>query len=496
MTNKALSAADILQLARVGESETVEFKLERERQPELGELFSALANGRGGIVLVGISDDGQVLGVQALRELDLRIHAAARGCRPALEEWLNIYTVEVEGKEVVVIHVPALENAVYSYGGSYRIRRGAANVALSDVQITDLVLRRRGGDYDQRPAHGTSLMDLDDAAINDVLQGRSERSGLLEERSIIPTYPTPLAFNRLVALKVLNKEGSELLPTVAGILIAGRRPQSAFSEATIQIARFRGKGMSEFLDRAELIGTIPEQLRAALAFIARNTTLASQIGVVERTDNYAYPPIAVREAVANALLHRDYTQRAKINISIFDDRITVLNPGELLPSVSLEYLVGSHKLRNHAIGPLMFALGLVEAWGSGIPRMIEALEEAGLPAPVFQSADGWFSVTIYGQEVDSANQRKVASAPNHELKAALIGGQWKNLGRRQIQLLKQFSDTAGGSITSAEYAAIFGISTMQALRDLRELVAAGILERTGGSKHIQYLMRPPLDEPE
>lgn len=484
-----LSAAEVEALARAGESETVEFKLERERQPDLGELFSAMANGHGGTVLVGVTDDGQIIGVSQVRELDLRIHAAARGCKPSLEEWLETYTVEVSGKTIVVVHIPAREDAVYSYGGSYRIRRGAANVSLSDTQITDLVLRRRGGNFDQRVAYGVSLDDLDDAALNDMLQGRSERSGMLEERSVIPTYPSPAALNRLAALKVLREEGGGLVPTNAGILMAGRKPQSVLPEATIQIARFRGIGMSQFLDRAELYGTIPEQLRAALAFIARNTTLASYIGAVERADSFAYPPTAVREAVANALLHRDYTQRAKVNISIYDDRITIINPGELLPSVSISHIAGSHRLRNHTIGDLMFALGLVESWGSGIPRMMEALNSAGLPAPAFQSADGWFSVTLYGQGIDSSKQRPVVIAPSQGAEPIVVAEQWKGLGVRQLQLLQEFTRAQGGSITTTEYAAKFGISPIQALRDLRGLVEAGLLQRTGGSKHTKYMMR-------
>lgn len=252
-----LGAAEIEAIARAGETETVEFKLERERQPDLGELFSAMANGSGGTVLIGGTDDGRIVGVSQVRELDLRIHAAARGCKPSLEEWLNTYSVEVRGKTIVVVHVPTREDAVYSYGGSYRIRRGAANVSLSDVQITDLVLRRRGGDFDRRVAHDASLDDLDDVALNNMMQERSECSGLLEERSAILTYPSPAALNRLTALKVLREEGGRLVPTNAGILIAARKPQRILPEATIQIARFRGVGMSEFIDRAELYGTIP-----------------------------------------------------------------------------------------------------------------------------------------------------------------------------------------------------------------------------------------------
>src|SRR5690349_12972449 len=136
-----LSEKRILELIAEGEGEQLEFKLENERQPDLGELLVALANTQGGTILVGVSDGGEVVGVTRPAEVRNRLEAAARTARPPLSEALQVYVAAVGEQRVLVAALPALTDAVYSYGGLFRHRVGAANAVLSDEALMELVLR-------------------------------------------------------------------------------------------------------------------------------------------------------------------------------------------------------------------------------------------------------------------------------------------------------------------------------------------------------------------
>ncbi|PZR95104.1 MAG: hypothetical protein DLM69_11910 [Candidatus Chloroheliales bacterium] len=483
-----LSAVEVKALARAGESETVEFKLENEVQPDIAELLAAFANASGGVTLFGITDDGVVVGVSRPNQLTARIRAAARSCKPPLDEALTVYTVSVDGKEVVVATLPSLDDAVYSYAGAFRRRSGSSNIALSDTALYDLVLRRRGREFDSRPVASASLDDLDPTSVNQLIEARASFTAPTSPLTQA-SYPSDEANTQLQALGVLTAGAGRLVPTVAGLLVAGREPQTHIPGASLQIARFRGTQPVEFLDRAELTGNIPAQIKAALAFVDRTTSFAAKIGGGEREDIRQFPPAAVREAIINALLHRDYQTTAKVNVSIFDDRIEVINPGGLLPGVELEHIVGSHLLRNRTLGPLLLWLRWVESWGTGIRRMKAAMQEAGLPKPVFQATDNWFQVTLTGHPTGLEPTSLVEQPTGVRVKPLVKESIWRGLNERQQTLLREFSAAGGGRISASGYGAKFNLSPVQSFRDLRRLVEVGLLERIGKGKYTVYVMR-------
>ncbi len=326
-----------------------------------------------------------------------------------------------------------------------------------------------------------------------LLTGRTLLGGTLGEDAGAepPVYPSAQATELLLSMGVLREEGGSLRPTVAGLLAVGRNPQAAMSEATVQCARFRGVGADEFLDRVEISGNIPQQLRQALVFVRRNTALAGRIGGLEREDVPEYPTIAVREAIVNALLHRDYSRTAKTNINIFDNRLEIISPGGLLPTLSIAELDGAHEPRNRALGALLLWLRVAESWGTGIRRMREAMRAAGLPEPQLQNSEGWFRVTLYGrQTVSSFNAAAFPFAEGDE--AEVMPEAWRGLNERQIDLLRTLTQAGAGSITTREYTGRYSISEPQALRDINQLLKMGLIERRGGSKRTFYVLRPTL----
>jgi len=194
-------------------------------------------------------------------------------------------------------------------------------------------------------------------------------------------------------------EDDSRLPTVAGLLFFGSWPQLHLSHATILAARLVGPRGVQIIDRATIEGTLPEMIDRAVQFVRRNTRHGVQIGqnqTARAQDIDEYPSEVVREAITNACCHRDYLERAPIQLKIYDDRIVVGNPGGLLPGLDVEHLEGKHKARNPLLADWLHALGYVERFGIGITRMREAMEQAGLPAPVFRNAPDWFEVTLFG----------------------------------------------------------------------------------------------------
>jgi predicted HTH transcriptional regulator len=180
------------------------------------------------------------------------------------------------------------------------------------------------------------------------------------------------------------------------MVLFGRDRERHFPDAWIQAGRFQGADKSRIIDRAEIRSLPVRAVEEAIAFVEKHTLHAAEIGAIRRKERWSLPPVAVREAVINAVVHTDYAQRgAPLRISIFDDRLEVENPGLLPFGLTVEDLPhGVSKLRNRVIGRVFHALGLVEQWGSGIQRMTTACRDAGLAAPVFEEIATRFRLTI------------------------------------------------------------------------------------------------------
>ncbi|MDQ3606037.1 MAG: AsnC family transcriptional regulator [Gemmatimonadota bacterium] len=200
----------------------------------------------------------------------------------------------------------------------------------------------------------------------------------------------------LETLRILTEHQGRKVPTVGGMILFGKDRERHFPDAWIQVGRFAGTDKSQIVDRAEIRSLPVQAVEEAITFVQKHALHGAEIGWVRRTERWSVPPVAVREAVINAVAHADYAQRgAPIRLSIFDDRLEVESPGLLPFGLTIEDLPhGVSKLRNRVIGRVFHALGLIEQWGSGIQRMSAACREAGLDAPLFEEIATRFRVTI------------------------------------------------------------------------------------------------------
>jgi predicted HTH transcriptional regulator len=245
---------------------------------------------------------------------------------------------------------------------------------------------------------------------------------------------------------------------VGGLLLFGRRREERFPDAWIQAGRFGVTDCSRILDRAEIRTYPASAVDEAIAFVEKHALHGADIARLHRKEHWNVPPVAVREAIINAVVHADYAQKgAPTRLAIFEDRVEIENPGLLPFGLTLEDLPrGISKLRNRVIGRVFHALGLVEQWGSGIQRMAAACRVAGLAPPVLEEIGTRFGVTLH--------LGRIATPSHNETEEAIL------------QLLRD----GRGHLTS-EIAPAIRLTPRATRTRLLQLVGRGLVREIGTS---------------
>jgi ATP-dependent DNA helicase RecG len=262
----------------------------------------------------------------------------------------------------------------------------------------------------------------------------------------------------LDTLRLLVPHQGRKVPSIGGILLFGQNRREHFPDAWIQAGRFAGTDKTRIVDSAELHQSLPAMVDASIAFVRKHGQHGYDIGAVRRLDRWTIPPAALREAVINAVVHADYSQRgAPIRISIFDDRIEIENPGLLPGGLTVDDMKrGVSKLRNRVIGRVFQELRLIEQWGSGTQRMMSACRDAGLPAPLLEEVSTRFRVTIF----TTSNAEPALDAVDQAIMDSLAGG----VGR-----------------STQEIASVINRSARAARTRLASLVDKGLIREIGSS---------------
>ncbi|MCJ7633143.1 hypothetical protein MUP77_12225, partial [Candidatus Bathyarchaeota archaeon] len=229
----------------------------------------------------------------------------------------------------------------------------------------------------------------------------------------------------------------------------------------------------DFIDKAELTGSIIQIIEESEKFIKRNTRKASKIVEFERVDIPEYPYTAIREAIVNAVAHREYmTDKSPIQIHIFDDRIEIINPG--IPGIDVAELEGKHIPRNELICKLLNDCGYMEGFGTGIGRMKFQMREHGLSEPVLEIKKQFFNVTFLGPKEDIL---KLVKPKRTDLRK-------QGLNDRQIKALAYVFDK--NVISHKEYCELFDVDNFTAFKELKELVDKGLVKQHGKGLDSHY----------
>lgn len=327
--------------------------------------------------------------------------------------------------------------------------------------------------FDSRICGDASYEDIKEELVEDFLETRATKLKVAVPKTSIKDFLQK-------TIKVVKYEGGVPKPTNTAILFFCDNPQNFISHSMVKIARFRGNTRIEFIDSQELIGPIYKILNYIENFFKRNTRLASKIVEFKRVDIPEYPFEAIREAIVNAIAHRDYLRiGANIQIDIFDDRIEVTSPGGLLPGLDINHLEGVHETRNKEICNIFHETIDMERYGTGITKMNKLMKEYGLSQPVLNQISNFFRVTFYGPG------EKILDLVPTIPKERQTDLKELGLNERQIEALRLMVNE-DEKITIRKYANIFDVSDKTVKRDLKKLVETGFVVKVGYKKGAHF----------
>jgi len=468
-----LTPEEFEQLIAQREGETLDFKQEMPSSSDLVRLVTAFYNTRGGTIVFGVEDGTRrLMGVpnpQGIEEGVINILRA----RCSLDVMPTVEFVAYQDTEFVVVRCVQGARKPYLVSGETRpyIRVGSSNREAQDEEVRRLYIEGSEGGFEALSCRGATLADLSERLIADYIRRREETSGQSLGLSSEET---------LRSLGCLANEDGRLAPTNAGVMLFADDPQRSIGQAEVACVRFKGTDVVSYIDRRDLHGPLYQLVDDAEQFIYRHMKVGRRIEGFVGVEYREYPQDAVREAIVNAVVHRDYSRRGqRIRVFMFDDRIEVYSPGPLPPGVSLEKmrrLEPQSVLRNPIIVGVFRDLGsrYIERLGTGIRRMALAMEGHGLPRPRFEEVGSEFRVTLMGP-----GERFMAEP--EELPA------WaKGLNERQVEAVLYAGEHE--RITAGQYQALVGVSDVTAYRDLKDLCDKGLLIRHGKGRGTYYIL--------
>lgn len=452
-------------LLRRGRGPCTDFLPKRTSRRRLAEAMAAMANSEGGTILLGVSSvTDQVQGLGDVEEARDRVLQAALLCNPPLIIPLPQVANLDDGRQLLWIEIPHGLPHVYSIGGKYLARVGAHNRALSPRHLRRLVFERGETSFEARQVPAATLNDLDPEKVNRYLQSIPAFAALSPQEALLKRGC------------VVDRQGKH--PTMAGMLLFAKDVER-FVNNEIIVVRYAGREMSDEFLREDIRDTLPEQIRRAESAVVANLRTGARLLSLEREQRLEYPLKAVREAIVNAVAHRDYALHGDgIRISIFNDRIEFYSPGRLPGHVTVDNIVDERFSRNEVIVQVLSDMGFIERLGYGIDRMIHLMAEEGLPLPVFRETANGFVVALYGH-----GEGFVSEQGSRERQWRLMG-----LNERQIQVLEYLGEHQ--RITNRDYQDLCpDVSTETIRRDLANLVKRDILLKIGDKRATYYIFK-------
>ena len=366
------------------ESEILELKTSLSEKEEILETISAFSNKRGGKILIGVDPSGKVIGVTIGKNTIENLAGEIKQLTdPKVFPIITVQKINL--KDVIEINVSEYPIKPVFVKDKVFIRVGKSNQRASADKIRSFINEQKVRHWDSEPSKA-KLSDLSSKAIKSFTKKyEEERDTSLAGSSSVETI-----------LKKLNLLHGKK-PTNAAVLLFGKDPQAHFYRSLIRCARFKGTESVDFHDMQDIEGTIIEQVSAVLSFIRKHLNIAASIkGKPEREDIWEIPKDALREAIINAICHRNYESTANVQVRIFDDRMEIWNPGLLPDSISIEELKKDHSSipRNGLIARCFYMIKYIEQWGTGTNRIVRLCKEAGVKEPIFRESSGNFVISF------------------------------------------------------------------------------------------------------
>lgn len=440
----------------------------RFRETEIVELKSivmddikkeiiAFANCEGGTVYVGVADYGKVLGVENADECALQISNMVRDAvKPDVTMFIHYETLECDGKAVVAVNIQRGTNRPYYLAkkglrpeGVY-VRQGYSSVPATDTAIRQMIKETDGDSFENM------------RSINQALTFEATKKEF-EKRNVVFGQP------QMQTLKIVSADG---IYTNLGLLLSEQCPH------TIKVAVFEGINQNVFKDRREFSGSLMQQLNEVYDYIDFHNQTHATFRKLLRIDTRDYPEVAVREALLNTLVHRDYSFRASTLISIYDDRIEFVSIGGLLPGLELDDLMmGVSVCRNPHLANVFYRLQLIEAYGTGMKKIMGAYANA-LVQPKIKTTNNAFKIIL-----PNVNFTPKAAEVHKDFEKAADLALDSN-EEKVLQFLREHL-----MITRKETQTLLEVSQSTAGRILKAMVDSGRIKQIGGSRTTRYELR-------
>ncbi|MCX6583360.1 MAG: putative DNA binding domain-containing protein [Candidatus Aminicenantes bacterium] len=378
---------ELNKLIKKGESKTIEFKETLSEGNNIAKTIIAFSNMAGGKIVIGVEDkSGKIIGIdddQALDFPDKLSNIVHDKCHPFILP--EIYLEYIDEKKILVVEIfPGAFKPYYlkqkgKKEGTY-IRVGATNKPADMEMIMELERQKRNISFDE---------ELDYELNEDSLDMERLKTDFRELTG------KEMSSNDLLNLKILKKEHDKIHPTIGGLLLAGKTGYLEY--ARVKCARFKGNNMDEFIDQKEFSGPLYHQVEEAMKFAQVYIAKSGKVVGLRRIDRYEVPLDVIREALVNAVVHRDYSiTGSDIKFAIFDDRIEITSPGALPRSLEIEDIIaGRSEIRNKVIARFFKEIEFIEQWGNGIRKILRLLKESGLKEPLFRESGLFFKIIIY-----------------------------------------------------------------------------------------------------
>lgn len=449
------------ELINKGESETLEFKTSLSLKDEIGACLSAFSNTSGGIVLIGVTDKGELTGVDiGANTIENEASYIKRHTDPQI--FPSIKVLEINGKNIIAVEVDESNDKPVFFKKHAHKRVGKSNQRMSSSEMRKLAHEDVPNLlWDAKTCEDASLDDIDEKKVRWFLKEAKKQRGLdIEEDMLLE--------EALMRLKLMKTDNL----TNASVLLFGKDPQNFFIQSEVKCIRFKGtKVTAPMIDMKVIEGDLIDQIKEVEKFIFNHISLASWIEdlKIQRQEKWEYPPRAIREALVNSIVHRDYTSTSKVQIRIFDDRMEFWNPGRLPDGWNIETLKREHESKpfNPSIAKSFFWIKYVEDVGTGTNKIIDWCVDWGLPATEFEFKGS--SIVVIFRKSKLTDEYLGQLGLNERQKKA-------------VHYLKEY-----GKIDRKTYCGIGGVEKTVAHEELADMVDKEVIDMVGKGRGVYYI---------
>ncbi len=437
------------------ENKTTEFK--REYVDDIKNTIVAFANSDGGTLYIGVNDDGTVCGVDNVDDTMLRVTNAVRDAvRPDITMFVECRNDVMDEKPIVRVTVQrGTARPYYLHGKGLRpegvyVRQGASTVPATDAVILNMIKETSGDSYEAARSLNQHL------TFNKAAEFFKKRK---------------VEFGK-AQMRTLHLIGEDNMYTNLAFLLSEQCTHM------IKLAVFEGSKKSVFKDRRELSGSLLKQLEEAFDYIDRYNRTRAEFSGLDRLDMRDYPSEAIREALLNTIVHRDYSFSGATLISIFEDRMEFVTIGGLVKGITLDDVkLGVSVLRNQHLANIFYRLRLIEAYGTGILKINECYDDHAVK-PIIETTDNAFKITLPNTNFHAEEQKALYTSKT-------VGSTSVTKKEERINAVLELCRSKG-AIVRRDVEMALGVSQSTAILLLRELTDDGVLVKKGKTKNLRY----------